>query len=96
MGDLSDFQRRQIAGTRLAAASVNKRVISLGVQCDNMYISIFSQHNYIFSYVRLLHYMFRPSMWAIIKCVWRFSRSIAWRGRGDVGGGGEISLCGFS
>jgi len=30
MGDLSDFQRRQTAGARLAAASVNKRVILLG------------------------------------------------------------------
>jgi len=31
MGDMSDFQRRQIAGARLAAASVNKRVILLGI-----------------------------------------------------------------
>jgi len=31
MGDLSDFQRRQIVGARLAGASVNKRAILLGV-----------------------------------------------------------------
>jgi hypothetical protein len=31
MGDLSDFQRRQIVGAGLAAASANKRTILLGM-----------------------------------------------------------------
>jgi hypothetical protein len=31
MGDSSDFQRRQIVGARLAAASANKRAILLSV-----------------------------------------------------------------
>jgi len=34
-----------------------------------IYIYIFSQHNYIFFLCVLQHYMFRPSVWAIIRCV---------------------------
>ena len=62
-----------------------------------MHISIFSQHNYIYFLLCVLqHYMFRPSVWAIIRCVWRLSHTIAWR-RGDgVCWRGDISLCGFT
>jgi len=56
------------------------------IQCDNMYISIFSQNNYIYFLLCVLqHYMFRPSVWAIIRCVWRLSHTIAWKGEGGWG-----------
>jgi len=42
------------------------------------------------------HYMFRPSVWAIIRCVWRLSHTISWRRGRGVCVGGEISLCWFS
>jgi len=67
-------------------------------QCDNMHISIFSQHNYIYFLLCVLqHYMFRPSVWAIIRCVWRLSHTIAWR-RGEeglLGGGGRSRYVGL-
>ena len=68
------------------------------IQCDNMYMSIFSQHYYIYFLLCVLqHYMFRPSVWAIIRCVWRLSYNCMEEGGGGfVGRGGQISLCGFT
>jgi len=50
-----------------------------------MYMSIFSQHNYIYSLLCVLqHYMFRPFVRDIIRCVWRLSHKIH--------GGGGVDL----
>ena len=67
------------------------------IQCDNMYISIFSQHNYIYFLLCVLqHYMFRPSVWAIIRCVWRLSHTMhGGGGRGFVGGGARSRYVGL-
>ena len=65
-------------------------------QYDNMYISIFSQHNYIFL-LSLLCYnttCFGPLCGPSSGVSRVISHTIAWRGVGLVGT--EISLCGCS